>query len=717
MAMRHVGSGASALEVRKRRRALVLVAVTAVVSSSFVLTPVGNVRAAAPAAPTAPRQRRYPNLPASVAHPGSLLVAFQTPVQTSGARVAKTAAGSTVDPNVASFNNALAAIGATSMSRLLTNIPADQLNAARARTEATTGAFVTDFTQLYQVRFSPKVNSGQAANLLAASPLVSSAMPDWIFTVPPQDNEQLTAAQIKDALAAVQQARQAQPALGSPSAASLPTNAAYRKDGQSYLDAASDNVTGAAAMIAKQFNQQPGQDEVVTNISLGTIDNTSTVLENGQRYLEQAGYPKIPVWLSSCSGPNCAVVLDPTATNTGDGQGDLLEVMLDFSVMAPPRVGDPRIVNPAPSPLGQLLGETYGASFRLINPLANNTNNFLAAWFGAGFLQSPAPSVITASIGSGFGIGGFSDYFFEQEAVIHDAVSTLVNGQDIFVSISAGDGQTNTAVAMNPNGLTGPTQVTKKASQLTDIGDPNLWANPSYSYGLTVEPQFVIDSGANDAGANTLNDVYNNAPWNAALPAKVSHDQHTTETRWTGQQNFHTGFGSRVNISAPGDDILILAQVEGANGIPVDAVSTFPRLIGGSSASAPEIAGAAAVVRQAARLLHLTLSARQVRDLLIKTGRQNVTPSFDLSKANIGPAVDLTAAVQSLFDKAKVKGTPGFARMTVAERKAVLTFTDFRSSFWSDTPQDPVAGTATVDLAQGLGRTLESNQRDHRCEW
>ncbi len=58
-----------------------------------------------------------------------------------------------------------------------------------------------------------------------------------------------------------------------------------------------------------------------------------------------------------------------------------------------------------------------------------------------------------------------------------------------------------------------------------------------------------------------------------------------------------------MNISAPGDDILILGQVEDANGIPINPAASTPRLIGGSSASAPEIAGAAAVVRQAARLL------------------------------------------------------------------------------------------------------------------
>ena len=179
---------------------------------------------------------------------------------------------------------------------------------------------------------------------------------------------------------------------------------------------------------------------------------------------------------------------------------------------------------------------------------------------------------------------------------------------------------------------------------------PNLWANPAFSYGLTVEPQFVLDSGANDAGADTLNDVFNNSPYNTQIPDAVSHSQHTTETRWTGQQNFHTGSGSRVNISAPGDDVLLLGQVEDADGIPVSPAASTPRLIGGSSASAPAIAGAAAVVRQAARLLGQNLTAVQVRDLLPRPGATNMTPAFDLSKANIGPTLDLTAAVQSLFE-------------------------------------------------------------------
>jgi hypothetical protein len=689
----------------RRHRSFALLAVASLACSLVSVVSVGAaVSTAGAATHTPPPALHYPvNLPGSLAHPGSVIVAFKTPVAPAGDHVQKAARGGAAAGDINAVNATLAGLGATSVHHLFTDIPADELNAARAKAEAATGAYVTDFTQVYQISFAANVNPGEAANRLAQSGLVSAAMPDWKYQVPNGDAAALTAEQAQQAIAAVQAAKQAK--TGTPDAAALPTNDAYRTDAQSYHDAASNNVTGAAAMIAKKFGQQPGQGEVVTNISLGTVDDTSTVLDNGQRYIEQAGYPKIPVWLSSldCDAQNnCNIVLDPTATNIHDGQGDFLEVDRDFSVMAPPPVGDPRIVNPAPAGNGQLLGEAYGASFRLINPLVNSTDNFIAAFLGAGFVQTPAPDVITASIGSGFGIGGFSDYFFEQSAIIHDAVGLLVDGADIFVSISAGDGQTATQVAMNPNGLTGPTNVTTDPNQLTDIDDPNLWANPSYSYGLTVEPQVVIDSGANDAGANTLNDVFNNSPWNFLVPASVSHDQHTIETRWTGQQNFHTGFGSRVNISAPGDDVVMLAQVENAQGIPIDPVSSFPRLIGGSSASAPEIAGAAAVVRQAARLLGITLSARQVRDLLAATGRDNVTPAFDLDNANIGPALDLTAAVQALFDRAHANGTPSFARMTVAQRKTVLTYTDFRSSFWSDTPQDPVAGTATIDLSQGL---------------
>ena len=239
-----------------------------------------------PASATAANQRVYPaRLPAGVAHPGSAIVAFKTPVSAAGDRFAASPAGNAGASDIAALNSALASIGATGVRHLFTNVPAGELAAARARAEAATGRFVTDFTQVYQVTYDPKVASGTAANALARSPLVSSAMPDWIFKGP-QDPAKLSRAGRRAALKAAARARAAdhpQP----PDVGSLPRNDAYRSDAQSYQDAASNNVTGAAQMIAKRFHQQPGQGEVVTNISLGNVNNRSTVLQNGQRYIVQ----------------------------------------------------------------------------------------------------------------------------------------------------------------------------------------------------------------------------------------------------------------------------------------------------------------------------------------------------------------------------------------------------------------------------------------------
>ena len=63
---------------------------------------------------------------------------------------------------------------------------------------------------------------------------------------------------------------------------------------------------------------------------------------------------------------------------------------------------------------------------------------------------------MTASIGNGLPPGAFPDDQFEAETTIRDIVTTLVQGQDIFVTISAGDGQTDTGTAGPPNGSSGP---------------------------------------------------------------------------------------------------------------------------------------------------------------------------------------------------------------------------------------------------------------------
>src|SRR5262249_16635266 len=239
-------------------------------------------------AQAAPKQPRLPtNLTNRQAHPGSVLVAFRIPVRANGNHVAPGGSGGTTPSSseLNKFNGILHSLHTTELRHLFSNIPAGALGAARAKAQAATGAYVTDLTQVYQVIFDPSINDGEAVNRLASSSLISSAMPDWILRVPP--HEQPSA----DARAAVQAGTPARAGGVGPSALTLPPNYGYISDGQSYQDASSNNVTGAWAMLANAFGKQPGEGEVITNISLGTIDNTSTVLENGQRFLEQRGFP------------------------------------------------------------------------------------------------------------------------------------------------------------------------------------------------------------------------------------------------------------------------------------------------------------------------------------------------------------------------------------------------------------------------------------------
>jgi hypothetical protein len=646
------------------------------------------------------------HLPNSAVHPGSVLVAFRAPVSASHGRIQTTAKGAqkaglpeaAVKNETVRVNDVLAGLKATSVRHLFTNLPTAQVEAARARAMRATGRYLTDLTQVYEVKFSPTINDGEAANRLQTSGLVWTAMPDHKYSQPVVDKTATPAG--------VAPASAANAALST--ASGLPPNYSYATDGQSYNDAASNNVTGGAVAVAKKFGQQPGQGETITNISLGTIDNSSTVLEGGQRFLEQSGFPKIPTFIShqTCTPPgstqSCSVSLDGAGTNTADGQGDLTEVLLDFSTMAPPPRGDARVPNPqAPGQLGEILGAAYGANYRLINPQVNGTGDFFAAFLGAGFLQTPKPDVVTASIGNGLPPGAFPDDEFEAETMIRDIVTTLTFGQDIFVTISAGDGQTDTGTAGPPNGTSGPYNLAPPGFVAPDLDSFNP-ADPNYTYNWTSEARLLPDSGSNSAGGTTLNDVFNNSPDNTSISPLQAHTQTTTETRWTGQQNFHSGTGNRLSIAAPADDVLFLAQVEDANGNPVDPVSVEPELVGGTSASCPEIAAAAAVVRQVARLTGHPLTAVQTRDLLAATGHPNVTPTFDLAHNPVGRTLDLTAAVNRVLSMAGVSGKPELVRMTVAQRKGVPGNAGYGRTFYTDTPQDAAARTATIDLSQGL---------------
>ena len=137
-------------------------------------------------------QRPLPtNLPARLAHPGDVLVAFRAPVGVAGAQVASTGTSGAYRVNVAraqvdvrALNRTLSGLRTTRLTRLFAGLDTTRLNAARQRAMAKTGRYVTDFTQVYQVSFDPKINDGKAANELARSPLVASASPNFILPKP-----------------------------------------------------------------------------------------------------------------------------------------------------------------------------------------------------------------------------------------------------------------------------------------------------------------------------------------------------------------------------------------------------------------------------------------------------------------------------------------------------------------------------------------------------
>ena len=101
---------------------------------------------------------------------------------------------------------------------------------------------------------------------------------------------------------------------------------------------------GAYSLLEKRFGQLPGTGELITNVSIGDLTDQSmadagdpyvqangptTIVQNGQRYLDLPSMPLIPTYVADPSGQ-----LDPLGSTEGQDPS-LDEVMLDFSVMAP----------------------------------------------------------------------------------------------------------------------------------------------------------------------------------------------------------------------------------------------------------------------------------------------------------------------------------------------------------------------------------------------
>ncbi|MGW9032921.1 hypothetical protein ACWGQ5_55220, partial [Streptomyces sp. NPDC055722] len=175
-----------------------------------------------------------------------------------------------------------------------------------------------------------------------------------------------------------------------------------------------------------------------------------------------------------------------------------------------------------------------------------------------------------------------------------------------------------------------------------------------------------LDSGAIAAGGTTTDDTLSVPPQNGGA---ASANGTWATTRLNGSEAFSSGFGMRVDVSAPSDGIPAFEH-QGQT-----AQSVAEVLSGGTSASAPEIAAAAAVVLQASRLTGQHPSPDDVRSLLERTGRAVATPPQIDQPLHVGPQLDVTAAVQAVLAKAPGSqadtGTPRIVRLSVAHRQTI----------------------------------------------
>jgi hypothetical protein len=251
--------------------------------------------------------------------------------------------------------------------------------------------------------------------------------------------------------------------------------------------------------------------------------------------------------------------------------------------------------------------------------------------------------VITASLGFGTDAQGLPGRYLEDDPVIRSVVASIVQHDHIVVAISSNDGtRLYTPAPVGPDGGSTPTDLAGHGAATTIDDDA-----------ATTAPTEVPDSGAIAAGGTTLDDTLAQG---TDGPATVA------ETRISGFGSFSSGFGSRIDLSAPSDNIVAFSHTPG--GGPQDVSLA---LNGGTSASAPEIAAAAAVVLQAGRLGGHRLTPEQVRQVLEHTGRAVATPPQIDRQLQVGPQIDVTAAAEQALGS-HGPARPQLLRVSVAHR-------------------------------------------------
>lgn len=584
-------------------------------------------------------------------------------------------------------NTALQRAHAVSMRPLVPELSAAQAKQLRSAAQAKLGSGAIDLSKVQVVQLA-RGDASAAARALAATPGVVYAEPDQ--TVSPMNTGSVPLPSSVSAAAGKAGSSAKGQDGGATGSHGVPGNAALGTSVQSFLNAGGVNATGAFSVLKQKFGQQPGTGETITNVSVGDLTDTSTpnlgaagpttVVQNGRRYLDIPTMPLIPTYTADATG-----ALDPTGSAQGQDPA-LGEVLLDFSVMAPlPH----ELQRPGMQGSGSsdLLGIAPGANYRLVVPQQPTFSQIAVALLAAA-RQQPRPDVITASLGYGTDAQGLPGRYLEDDPVQQAVIASIVQQYGITVVVSSNDGtRLFTNAAVGPDGGSTATDVTRKAADTTRIDDDQLSTTPSK----------VLDSGAIAAGGTTTDDTLSVPPQNGGA---ASANGTWATTRLNGSEVFSSGFGTRVDVSAPSDGIPAFEH----RGRTAQSVTEV--LNGGTSASAPEIAAAAAVVLQASRLTGQHPSPDDVRSLLERTGRAVPTPPQIDQPLHVGPQLDVTAALQAVLAKAHGShadtGTPRIVRLSVAHRQTTGglggAYTEGTDPGYID-----LAGPGTGDGASGEG--------------
>jgi hypothetical protein len=583
-------------------------------------------------------------------------------------------------------NSALSKLGATSIQPVFSGLPAATAKTLTSAAQQRIGDNALSLGDIVMVHVT-KANATAAAKTLATTSGVSFAEPDRYVETMDTPGQKLATGSTKAAALKAADVKAA-----TPGASALPANYGLESSFDSYLNAQGVDVGGAYATLQQRYGQLPGAGETITNVSVGDLTDASmndgevntygptTILQGGQRYLDLPAMPLIPAYVAEPDGS-----LSGSASVEGTGDPVLGEIGLDFSVMAPLPDGDQRAGDTG-SGFTDLLGIAPGAQYRLVEPSVPTTDEIAQAFLAAA-QQNPRPSVITASLGFGTDTQGFPGRYLEDDPLMESVIASIVQHYGITVVDSANDGtRLYTPTAVGPDGGATPTNVAATPSQATSIDDDEYSTTPSE----------VVDSGSIDAGATTTDDTLAVPPQNGG---NAWRNPTYTETRTDGGGNFASGWGQRVTLSAPGDNIPAFEH----DGPDADSVAVA--LNGGTSAAAPEIAAASAVVLQAARLTHQQYGPAQVIKVLRQSGRKVATPPQADQPLNVGPQVDVTAAVDAVLTAGHAPlPKTSIVRLSVAHRVSLdgtgAAFTEYTDPGDIDL-QDPSAGSARTMTSPG----------------